>query len=241
MRPCVRTYIRGFDGELGGGVPQGQVVLLRGPTGTMKSSLAYTMLYHNAAKGVGGLYVTMEQEATGLLGQMAALGLTPSSVSDVLPVLDLSHGREQLERLADKMRELTDGRAKQPMTSIFKAKITQLHKELGFELLVVDSWDALELALDFTDRRQETFGLFEWLRALGTTTFLITELPEDGAEGLEEEFLSDAIIRLRLEPVSETSFQRRIQCSKMRSADHSSDYFTLVFEGDHFEIAKAIS
>jgi hypothetical protein len=46
---------------------------------------------------------------------------------------------------------------------------------------------------------------------------------------------------VRLEAVTETSFQRRILCSKMRSANHSSDFYTLVFESGHFEVAKAIS
>ena len=241
MRQVVRTYVRGFDGELGGGVPRGQVVLVRGASGTMKSSLAYAILHHNAVKGVKGLYVTLEQDAASLLHQMAALGFRPASVSDSLPVLDLGKGRAHLEQLAEKVRGLDIARSERPLTAILKAKVQQLRKEFGFDLLVIDSWNALELVLEFQDRRRETFDFFGWLRGLGTTTFLISELPSGPEDGLEEEFLSDAIFRLRLEPVTETTFQRRIQCSKMRSANHSSDFFTLVFEGDHFEIAKAIS
>ena len=241
MRPVVRTFIRGFDGELGGGIPQGQVVLLRGATGTMKSSLAYSVLYHNAQKGVKGLYVTLEQDASSLLHQMAALGFKPAAVSDSIPVLDLGKGRAHLERLAEKVKGLDVARTDRPLTAILKAKIQQLRKEFGIDLLVIDSWNALELVLEFQDRRRETFDFFEWLRGLGTTTFLISEAPSGPEDGLEEEFLSDAILRLRIEPVSETAFQRRIQCSKMRSADHSSDFFTLVFDGERFEAAKAIS
>jgi len=206
----------------------------------MKSTLAYTILYHNAEKGVKGLYVTLEQEATSLLHQMAALGLKPASVSDSVPILDLGKGRIHLEKLAEKIRELAQGKSERPLTAILKAKVQQLKKQFGFELLVIDSWNALELVLEFQDRRRETFDFFEWLRSLGTTTFLISELPSATEDGLEEEFLSDAILRLRLEPVTETTFQRRIQCSKMRSANHSSDFFTLVLDADHFEVAKAI-
>lgn len=241
MRPVVRTYVRGFDGELGGGVPVGQVVLIRGASGTMKSSLAYSILYHNALKGAKGLYVTLEQDASSLLHQMAALGFKPASVSDALPILDLGKGREHLERLAEKMKELTAGRAERPRTTILKAKVSQLKKEFGFELLAIDSWDALELVLEFRDRRRETFDFFEWLRTLGTTTFLIAEAGAGTDDALEPEFLADAILRLRLEPASETTFARRLQCSKMRSANHSSDFFTLVFDGEHFEVARAIS
>lgn len=242
MTDVVRTYVRGFDGELAGGIPKGHVVLVRGASGTMKSSFSYAIAYHNARKSVRGLYVTLEQEASGLLQQMAALGLRPQDVSDSLPVLDLSRGREHIEKLAEKMKGLTAGKDERPITSIFKSKIDQLRKQIDFDLLIIDSWNALELALEFQDRRSEVFDLFEWLRDLKCTTFLIAETPDgNGDDGLEEEFLADAIFNLKLAQTSETAFQRRIQCSKMRSANHSTDFFTLVFEGDHFEVAKAIS
>ncbi|HEV8594777.1 MAG TPA: ATPase domain-containing protein [Thermoplasmata archaeon] len=241
MTEIVRTFIRGFDGELGGGVPAGHVCLVRGSSGTMKSTLAYSILYRNAEKGRKGLYVTLEQEAASLLGQMATLGFRPASVSDSLPMLDLSRGRDYLEKLAERMRQLTQGKADRPLTAIFKAKVSQLRKEFGFDLIAIDSWDALATVLEFQDRRRETFDLFEWLRGLGCTTLLIAETPPTPDEGLEEEFLSDAILRVRLEPVTETQFQRRLQCSKMRSANHSSDFFTLVFDNAYFEIARAIS
>ncbi|TLZ91073.1 MAG: KaiC domain-containing protein, partial [Methanobacteriota archaeon] len=61
-RALVKTHIRGFDQEvLRGGIPQGHVILIRGASGTMKSSLAYYVLYHNALEGTPGLYVTLEQ------------------------------------------------------------------------------------------------------------------------------------------------------------------------------------
>src|SRR2546430_1179905 len=66
VRPLVKTHIRGFDEDvLRGGIPQGHVVLVRGASGTMKSSLAYYVLYHNALAGSPGLYVTREQTAAG--------------------------------------------------------------------------------------------------------------------------------------------------------------------------------
>ena len=225
---------------LGQGIPRGQVVLIRGATGTMKSSIAYSILYRNAEKGIRGLYVTVEQDAGALLSQMATLGLKPAAVSDQLPVFDLGRSREVHERLARKLKDWARGRSERPMTALLKAKVSQLRHDLGFELLVIDSWTALILFLEMGDLRRETFDLFEWLRSLGCTTFVIAE-EAVGDEGLEEEFLADAIFRVRLEPVTEVSFQRRIQCAKMRSANHSSDFFTLVSENGLFEVAKAIS
>src|SRR5438132_12952661 len=97
-RALVKTHIHGFDQEvLRGGIPQGHVILIRGASGTMKSSLAYYVLYHNALEGTPGLYVTLEQPAGGLLEHVAALGLQPQAAPDALPILALSGGRGRLE------------------------------------------------------------------------------------------------------------------------------------------------
>ncbi len=244
-RPLVKTFVRAFDDEvLRGGVPQGHVVLLRGASGTMKSSLAYYILYHNALQGTPGLYVTLEQTAGGLLEHVAGLGLKATQVSETLPILDLSRGREYLEELAGKVGEMAgrDVRPGEALLTVLQGKIMDLRRRQGFQLLAIDSWDALELVLEFRDRRAETFAFFEWLRDLGVTSLLVSEEPALGAaaSALEEEFLADGILHLRMVPVTETSFQRRIQCTKMRSVNQDSDDHTLLFENGRFEAARAI-
>lgn len=244
-RDLVRTHIRGFDDDvLRGGIPKGHVILIRGASGTMKSSLAYYVLYHNALEGTPGLYVTLEQGAGSLLEHVASLGLKATSVSDALPILDLSRGREHLEEMVAKVGEMTDASIghDQALLAVLKGKILELRRKRNFALLVIDSWDALELILEFHDRRVETFAFFEWLRDLGVTSLLISEEPplEGSSNALEEEFLADGIIHLRLEPISEVAYQRRVQCVKMRSVNQDSDDRTLLFENGWFEVARAI-
>ena len=244
-RGLVYTHIRGFDEDiLRGGIPQGHVILIRGASGTMKSSLAYYILYHNALAGLPGLYVSLEQSAGSLLEHVASLGLKATAVSDALPILDLSRGREHLEEMVARVGAMTEATAPrgEALVAVLKAKIHELRKRRRFELLAIDSWDALELILEFRDRRAETFGFFEWLRDLGVTSLLISEEPEWQAPstGLEEEFLADGIVLLRLHPVTETAYQRRVQCVKMRSVNQDSDDHTLLFENGRFEVARAI-
>ena len=50
-RKLIKTYIKGFDDKLGGGIPEGSVVLLVGEPGTMKSSVAFNVLFYNAIEG----------------------------------------------------------------------------------------------------------------------------------------------------------------------------------------------
>src|SRR5204862_7458213 len=218
----VYTHIRGFDEEvLRGGIPQGHVILIRGASGTMKSSLAYYILYHNALGGLPGLYVTLEQTAGSLLEHVASLGLKATTVSDALPILDLSRGREHLEEVVAKVGAMTDATAPrgEALVAVLKAKVLELRKKRKFELLAIDSWDALELILEFQDRRAETFGFFEWLRDLGVTSLLISEEPgwQAPSTGLEEEFLADGSVLLRLQPGTATAYQRRVPCAKARS------------------------
>ena len=80
------------------------------------------------------------------------------------------------------------------------------------------------------------------MRDLGVTSLLISEEPELQAPstGLEEEFLADGIVLVRLQPVTETAYQRRVQCVKMRSVNQDSDDHTLLFENGRFEVARAI-
>ena len=46
----VKTYVKGLDEVMEGGIPEGSVVLVAGKPGTMKSSFAFNILYHNANK-----------------------------------------------------------------------------------------------------------------------------------------------------------------------------------------------
>src|SRR5438477_11009123 len=221
----VYTHIRGFDEEvLRGGIPQGHVILIRGASGTMKSSLAYYILYHNALGGLPGLYVTLEQTAGSLLEHVAALGLKATAVSDALPILDLSRGREHLEEMVAKVGAMTDATAPrgEARVAVLTAQILELRKKRKFELLAIDSWDALELILDFRDRRAETFGFFEWLRDLGVTSLLISEVPGwlAAETGLEGEVVAGGMVLLRLQPVTETACQGRLECVEMRSGHH---------------------
>ncbi|MFO7618985.1 MAG: RAD55 family ATPase [Thermoplasmata archaeon] len=58
----IKTYVKGLDEVMQGGIPEGSVILIAGKPGTMKSSFAFNILYHNANKeDMSGVYVTLEQ------------------------------------------------------------------------------------------------------------------------------------------------------------------------------------
>ena len=56
----------------------------------------------------------------------------------------------------------------------------------------------------------------------------------------DEDFLSDGIIHLSMAQVGEIDIQRRIRCVKMRSTNHNTGFFTLLFKDGEFYATRTI-
>jgi KaiC/GvpD/RAD55 family RecA-like ATPase len=229
----VKTYIDGFDDKLQGGIPAGSVVLLVGQPGTMKSSVAFNMLFNNAKdKGLRGLYVTLEQGSKSLTNHMAAMGMNQKEVFDKLEIIDIGLIRKKLTQLQD-----------QSWVQVFKMYTKNLKDTNDYQLLVIDSLPVLNVLAKFDNPREELFHLFEWLRDLNVTTILITEMTPDTAKFAHhgEDFLADGIIYLRMAEIGDISVQRQIRCVKMRAVNHNGDYHSLLFDSGRFKATKSIA
>src|SRR5439155_710947 len=101
----------------------------------------------------------------------------------------------------------------------------------------------LEVMGGFENPREDLFQLCEWVRDLGATTILISEMKpnsEDfGRHG--EEYICDGIIHAKMERVDDANIQRRIRCVKMRGTNHSPNYFTLLFQNGIFQATRIIA
>ena len=231
----VRTYIHNFDDYIQGGVPKGQVVLINGTPGTMKSSVCYSILYNNAKnKGIRSCYMTLEQSNENLLQQMNLMGMDDPKVQDMVFILDLATIR----------KNVTEMMSKGSWLQVFKMYAEQVQKEHGFEILVLDSLDVLEMAAQMnSDRRNDLFYLFMWLRSLNVTSFLISESSPDQMSGgrFDEGYLADGVISLKLQNIGESDVQRRIRAVKLRSTNHKTGYFSLMFSDGMFRATQLIN
>ncbi len=246
MKGLVPTHVKGFDEAIGGGVPHRHIVLLRGAAGTMKSTIAFYIAHLNALDGERTLYITLEQSPRGILEQMVDMGIDAAESSENLQFMDLSRGREQLDSLAGRLQSIEESANSvkaRHLETLLVQHVERIQREGRYSVLVIDSWDSLDMLLEFENRRLDTFRLFEWLRGLGLTCFLISEtVPQSRREeSVEVEYLADAIVNLRLDLAGPNEYQRRIQCMKMRGMNHSAEYFTLVYDSGRFEIVKSIS
>ena len=89
----------------------------------------------------------------------------------------------------------------------------------------------------FENPRIELFYLFEFLRDLDITSFLISECqPQSGrfSEFEIEEFLSDAIVFLKLTPFRR-NVVREVSIIKMRATACNNDIFSLEYKHDRFQ------
>lgn len=228
----MKTYIQNFDEILQGGVPKNTVVLITGTPGTMKSSLAYSILYHNALEnGTRSVFMTLEQSRESLMQQMESMGLNDKRAQDYIQVLDLSLIRKSLTQL----------NAKGTWMQIFKMYAQNLKRSFDYDILVVDSLDALEMAAQIgEDRRSELFHLFDWLRNLSVTSLLISEASLENSieQRYDEGHLADGVFSVMLREMDDMDVQRRIRCVKLRSTNHKTKYFSLLFSDSKFRATQ---
>ncbi|MGA1821140.1 MAG: RAD55 family ATPase [Thermoplasmatota archaeon] len=228
----VSTSIKGFDEEIGGGIPFGSVILLSGTPGTYKSSMAFSILYDAAIKDKDvGIFLLLEQSQNSLLNQQADMGRKmDAETKKRIIVSDVGRIRAAMEKFS----------TGNDWMAAIKAYVEFLVSERRARLLVIDSLPVLEILATYDNKREFLFNLFEWLRTLGTTTILISEKRSlDGGYG-EEEFLADGVFQLTLSPVGEVDLQRRIRCIKMRGMAHNTSMFALDHKSGKFRIAPAI-
>ena len=225
----IRTKMEGLDELLGGGIPEGSVVLVSGAPGTMKTSLTYHILHANALDGVRGLYVSLEQSRASLVDHTEGLGYRLEDTRGNLSILDLGMLRKKMT-----------GPAEQPWMDLFKLYTQGIRKSFDYRILVLDSLDALEILAKFREPRQDMFALIRWLRDLQCTSFLLGELPTDtwGASAMrtpayakhKEEYLADGIVHLRLARQGDFGMQRQLRIVKMRGSRHETGYHALVYD-----------
>ena len=105
------------------------------------------------------------------------------------------------------------------------------------DLFVLDSLSALYVLSSFDKPRTKIFHIFEFLRDLGLTSFLVSEMPIDQSKYSEyevEDFLADGIIYLQLTK-RYRKVTREISVVKMRATECNNDVFTLEYKNKKFQ------
>jgi len=245
----VRLYINGLDENIQGGIPEGQIALVCGAAGTMKSSVSFNVLYHEAVNGNNGLYISLEQSGESLVNHMVNLDYDFSKINLVIikDLADLStklasipHGKGSMfivdvGCIRKEIRDIQTDNNKS-WINVIKNVIRKVSVEANTKLFVMDSMSALYVLSRFENPRIELFTIFEFLRDLNITSLLISEMPLDGSKFSEygiEDFLADTIIVIKLTPFRR-QVVREISVVKMRATACNNDIFSLEFKNGQF-------
>jgi len=250
----IPLYIDGLDEKIEGGIPQGHIVLICGTAGTMKSSISFNSVYHEASiNGKIVLYISLEQSYPSLLNHIINMGYDLGKVN-ILLINNLSNISAQLDQIKNSKRgtiifadlgcirrEIKDIKVASTVNegwiNVIKNLVKKIKTDVDLDLFVLDSLSALYVLSKFENPRVELFYIFQFLKELDVTTYLISEMPLDGSKYSEfgvEDFLSDGIIYLRL-----TQFRRQvvreISIVKMRATNAKTDVFSLEFKDGRFQ------
>lgn len=205
------TGIADLDKLLGGGVPEGDSVLLAGPSGGGKSILATQFIAEGLRQGEPGIVAVFEEIPAEYLQRAANLGFDfkKSQASGLLKILYL----RPLDLSVDETVH----------------EIIQSVKEIGCKRLVIDSLVGFEMALApgfRTDFRESLYRMIGALTRLGVTIVSTVEIEEDfvsmDLSNFTVSFLADDIIRLRYVSI-DGQLRKMLLVVKMRRSQHSID------------------
>ncbi|MEM3086297.1 MAG: ATPase domain-containing protein [Halobacteria archaeon] len=235
----LKTYVEGLDEKLGGGIPEKHIVVVTGNPGTLKSTITYNILYHNAKnEGVKGAYVSLEQRAEDLTAQMDRLGMKHADVKKDLVMVDVGKVRFVTE----------DYGLKKGWIFIVQDLIKEAKEQVDFSTIVIDSLDVFETMFGGEDPRINLFKFLEFLKGMNLTCFLIAEMSMDSKEYAKHgiDFLADGIIALSLAPVKVQTQMgffddpkervRSIACVKLRGMNNSTQTYQLVLENNKLKV-----
>ena len=200
-----------LDEMLGGGIPEGDSLLIAGSSGTGKSLLATQFIAAGIREGQPGIVAVFEERPEEYAARASGFGLHLDKAIEegslkiiYLRPLDLS--------VDETMQEILDA-----------------IKKMGAKRLVIDSLAGFEMALApgfRADFRESLYRMIFSLTGIGVTILSTVEMEESFTELLFSSysisFLTDDIIRLRYVEI-DGQLCKVLMVVKMRRGAHSKD------------------
>ncbi|HVS61475.1 MAG TPA: ATPase domain-containing protein [Gemmatimonadaceae bacterium] len=213
-RERLSTGVPGMDEMLGGGIIAGDAVMLTGPAGSGKSTIATQFMVAGLAKGETGVIAVFEEYPEEYLARADARN---SEVGKMIKA-------GKLEVIYIRPLDLS---VDETLQAILEAV-----ERVGAKRVVIDSLSGFEVALAPTfraDFRESLYRLVGALTASGVTVFTTAEVSEAFSEARftteKVSFITDEIIIQRYIEM-EGELRRVMAVIKMRGSDHSHEFRT---------------
>lgn len=225
MSKKIATGIRGLDELVGGGFPEGRVILIIGGPGTGKTILCSQFLYKGIyEKQENGVFVSLDESKSHFYSEMQKFGWDFQRAEEEKKFSYLDATRmSRVAMLKEKLykEESRSLRGKQLSVDRLIDDLQSKIQQIDVRRVVVDTLAALTYRFpDPIERRTAVVDLIESLADLGVTSLVSTELGYLGLERnvLEEEFLVHGVIMMQT-LFSGGTTTRAIQVEKMREAE----------------------
>ena len=211
-RERLSTGVPGLDEMIGGGVIAGDAVMLTGPAGSGKSTVATQFMVAGAAKGETGVIAVFEEYPEEYLARANSRN----------PEVGRMLTAGKLELIYLRPLDLSVDEA--------LAAILEAVERLKAKRVVIDSLSGFEVALAPTfreDFRESLYRLVGTLTATGVTVFMTAEVSEAFSEARftseNVSFITDEIIVQRYVEM-EGELRRVMAVIKMRGSDHTHEF-----------------
>lgn len=208
-----------LDKMMGGGILEGDSILIAGPSGVGKSVLATHFMAEGLRRGEPGILAVFEERPKGYLDRAGSFGLN----------LKRPQENGKLEILYDRPVDLSVDETMQELLDAIE--------RVGAKRLVIDSLVGFEMGLAPGYREDFRESLYRLVRALtgAGLTVLSTVEVEDTFTALPLShhtisFLTDDIIRMRYVEI-DGQLRKVLLVAKMRRSDHSKDIREYVITG----------
>jgi circadian clock protein KaiC len=206
------TGVPGLDDMIGGGIIGGDAVLLTGPAGSGKSTIATQFIATGLAQGETGVIAVFEEYPEEYLARASARN----------PEIGKMINAGRLEIIYLRPLDLS---VDESLHAILEAV-----EQLGAKRVVIDSLSGFEVALAPTfreDFRESLYRLVGTLTATGVTVFMTAEVSEAFREARftseNVSFITDEIFVQRYVEI-EGKLGRVMAVIKMRGSNHSHEF-----------------
>jgi len=204
-----------LNSMLGGGFPEGKIMIVFGGPGSGKTIMSTQFLVEGLKQGEAGVYISMEEPIKNIKENSKSFGWDLDAFEDegLLRPLDLS----QVPR-DEKYVEPINFDRNNPKLSLQSDMISAV-KTVGAKRLVLDPLTSILIHQSRAGKKRDLITrIFSTIRSLGVTALITSEGMPSPGDFFMEQFLADGVILLH-KNIEDYKLTKTMRIDKMRGMD----------------------